>query len=210
MDEPLLPPETRVTAHFAYIRWHGHGANPWYNYDYSPSELESWVPKVKETTGKARKTYGFFNNHFSANAIKNSVEILEMLDRATPKQKGVLDKITAHRQKALMQSQGMTLTAYVAPVPASPRSLSSRKPEAEGSSTAWTLSDGMLEVARRNAEAKGDAENLEYPDSMFDVVISNMSFQFLPDKQRALKEMYRVLKPGGGARDTFWGGNHVP
>ena len=112
VDEPLLPPETRVTADFAYIRWHGHGANPWYNYDYSPSELETWVPKVQETTGKVRKTYGFFNNHFSANAVKNAVEILEMLDKATPAQKGALDKITAHRQKALMQPQGMTLTAY--------------------------------------------------------------------------------------------------
>ncbi len=115
VDEPLLPPETRVTADFAYIRWHGHGANPWYNYDYSPSELETWVPKVQETTGKVRKTYGFFNNHFSANAVKNAVEILEMLDRATPEQKGALDKIMAHRQKALMQPQGMTLTAYASP-----------------------------------------------------------------------------------------------
>jgi uncharacterized protein YecE (DUF72 family) len=112
VDEPLLPPEIRVTADFAYIRWHGHGANPWYNYDYSPSELDSWIPKVEETTGKARKTYGFFNNHFSANAVKNAVEILEMLDRATPEQKGALDKIMAHRQKAMMQPQGMTLTAY--------------------------------------------------------------------------------------------------
>jgi len=114
VDEPLLPPETHVTADFAYIRWHGHGANPWYNYDYSPSELSSWVPKVEETVGKARKTYAFFNNHFSANAVKNAVEVLEMLDRATPEQKGALDKIIAHRQKALMQPQGMTLTAYAA------------------------------------------------------------------------------------------------
>jgi len=112
VDEPLLPPETRVTADFAYIRWHGHGTNLWYNYDYSPSELESWVPKVEETKLKVRTTYGFFNNHFSANAVKNAVEILEMLDRATPEQKGALDNIMAHRQKALMQPQGMTLTAY--------------------------------------------------------------------------------------------------
>jgi uncharacterized protein YecE (DUF72 family) len=114
VDEPLLPPEVQVTADFAYIRWHGHGANPWYNYDYSPSELDSWVPKVEETTRKARKTYGFFNNHFSANAIKNAVEILEMLDRSTPEQKGALDRIMTHRQKALMQPHGMTLTAYTA------------------------------------------------------------------------------------------------
>jgi uncharacterized protein YecE (DUF72 family) len=28
VDEPLLPPETHVTADFAYIRWHGRGEEP--------------------------------------------------------------------------------------------------------------------------------------------------------------------------------------
>ena len=76
----------------------------------------------------------------------------------------------------------------------------------EGEFHGMDLSKGMLEVARRNAEVKGltnvrfaegDAENLDYPDAMFDVVICNMSFQFIPNKQRALNEMHRVLKPGG-------------
>jgi ubiquinone/menaquinone biosynthesis C-methylase UbiE len=44
---------------------------------------------------------------------------------------------------------------------------------------------------------KGDAESLDYPDNMFDVVISSFTFQFLPDKLKALREMYRVLKPSG-------------
>jgi uncharacterized protein YecE (DUF72 family) len=97
VDEPLLPPETHVTADFAYIRWHGHGRRPWYNYEYTPGELESWVPKVEETTRKARKTYGYFNNHFSAHAVKNAVEMLTMLNRATPEQKTALKKVVAFR-----------------------------------------------------------------------------------------------------------------
>jgi uncharacterized protein YecE (DUF72 family) len=113
VDEPLLPPETWITAEFAYIRWHGHGTNPWYNYDYTVSELESWVPKVIETTRKAKKTYGYFNNHFSANAVKNAVEILEMLNKATPSQKGALDKILEYRSKETSKPQSMSLTAYV-------------------------------------------------------------------------------------------------
>jgi len=77
------------------------------------------------------------------------------------------------------------------------------------------LSEGMLDGARRTAEAQGvknvrflkmDAENLVYPDDMFDVVISNMSFQFFPDKPRALKEMHRVLKPGGRLGILFGAG----
>ena len=48
VDEPLLPPEVRFTASFAYFRWHGKGGRPWYNYRYSEEELKPWVPKVKE------------------------------------------------------------------------------------------------------------------------------------------------------------------
>ena len=35
VDEPLLPPDLHVTAPIAYLRWHGHGTDPWYNYRYS-------------------------------------------------------------------------------------------------------------------------------------------------------------------------------
>jgi len=76
------------------------------------------------------------------------------------------------------------------------------------------ISEGMLEVARRSAVAqglevrftKGDAENLDYPDAKFDIVISNMSLQFFPDKPRALSEMRRVLKPGGRFAVLFGAG----
>ncbi|MCJ7572883.1 DUF72 domain-containing protein, partial [Candidatus Bathyarchaeota archaeon] len=79
VDEPLLPPETQVTADFAYVRWHGHGKRIWYDYEYNDNQLEEWVPKVKEVERKAKRTYGYFNNHFNANAVKNAVELLSKL-----------------------------------------------------------------------------------------------------------------------------------
>jgi len=89
------------------------------------------------------------------------------------------------------------------------------KADGRGEFHGMDISEGMLGVARRNAEAQGltnvrfahgDAENLDYPDAMFDVVISNMSFQFIPDKKRALTEMFRVLKPGGRLGILFGAG----
>ena len=112
VDEPLLPPETHVTADFAYIRWHGHGSRPWYNYEYSEGELEAWVPKVEETTRKARRIYGYFNNHYSANAVKNAVEILEMLDSANSAQREARNRIVEHRSKAEAPSGVKTLDAF--------------------------------------------------------------------------------------------------
>ena len=40
-------------------------------------------------------------------------------------------------------------------------------------------------------------EDLPFPDSTFDVVISNGAINLIPNKERALTEIIRVLKPGG-------------
>lgn len=94
VDEPLLPPDTIVTADFAFIRWHGHGSRPWYNYRYSEKELQGWVPKVKEVTSRVEKTYGYFNNHFRGFAVENSLRMMEMLGTSSPRQQETRVKAT--------------------------------------------------------------------------------------------------------------------
>jgi SAM-dependent methyltransferase len=44
---------------------------------------------------------------------------------------------------------------------------------------------------------RGDAENLPVDDASVDTVISNGVLNLVPDKERALREIYRVLRPGG-------------
>ena len=64
----------------------------------------------------------------------------------------------------------------------------------------------MLRKARRNAQRmkasnvsfrKGLVEKLPLPGGSADVAISNGVINLVPDKRAALKEIYRVLKPGG-------------
>ena len=43
----------------------------------------------------------------------------------------------------------------------------------------------------------GDMEKMPLPDATFDVVISNGAFCLAPDKEKAFREVFRVLKPGG-------------
>jgi uncharacterized protein YecE (DUF72 family) len=112
VDEPLLPPEIHFTADFSYIRWHGRGTNLWYDYDYSEDQLEEWVPKVDEIELKTQRTYGYFNNHFRANAVKNAIEFLDMLDTASPEQKIALDKIRNHRETAGRPMGVQPLTSF--------------------------------------------------------------------------------------------------
>jgi SAM-dependent methyltransferase len=64
----------------------------------------------------------------------------------------------------------------------------------------------MLDRGKRNIKTmglenvtfvEGSAEKLDFPDDSFDVVISNGVFNLIPNKESALSEVFRLLKPGG-------------
>jgi len=67
------------------------------------------------------------------------------------------------------------------------------------------LSPGMVEAARANAEKLGfsvegrvaDAERIPYDDNTFDIVVGHAVIHHIPDVEQALREVVRVLKPGG-------------
>jgi uncharacterized protein YecE (DUF72 family) len=94
VDEPLLPPEVQTTTDFAYVRWHGHGINPWFNFRYADEQLQEWIPKLREIGKRTKETYGMFNNHFHGYAPENCLKVMEMLGVATPEQEALRRKIT--------------------------------------------------------------------------------------------------------------------
>ena len=100
VDEPLLPSEVHVTADIAYFRWHGHGKDVWFDYRYSPAELEPWVPKIKETAWKVKKVYGYFNNHYHGYAPENCLQLMERLGLLSEEQRKAKEK-TAVKQSQL-------------------------------------------------------------------------------------------------------------
>lgn len=68
------------------------------------------------------------------------------------------------------------------------------------------FTDAMIRKARENAEKLnynnvefryGDIEDIPVSDNTADVVVSNCVLNLVPDKQKVIKEIYRVLKPGG-------------
>jgi len=70
------------------------------------------------------------------------------------------------------------------------------------------ISEYMLEQGKNKAKNLGynsdrieflqlDAESLPFEDNSFEVVMTGMAFGLFPDQEKAVKEMYRVLRPGG-------------
>jgi ubiquinone/menaquinone biosynthesis C-methylase UbiE len=73
--------------------------------------------------------------------------------------------------------------------------------------TGVDLTDAALEATRKHFEVLGlrgtfqkeNAEKLSFPDGSFDLVYSHGVLHHTPDTQRAIGEVWRVLKPGGRA-----------
>jgi len=71
------------------------------------------------------------------------------------------------------------------------------------------IADKSLEQNDRNGKVKFEVANaleIPYPDNTFDVVISQAFFILIDEKEKALKEIVRVLKPGGyfGSLELAW------
>ena len=84
--------------------------------------------------------------------------------------------------------------------------LSARRVGPTGRAFGLDMTDEMLALARDNARAagvenvdflKGQIERVPLPDRSVDVIISNCVINLSADKDQALREAFRVLKPGG-------------
>src|SRR5579862_7770820 len=84
--------------------------------------------------------------------------------------------------------------------------LSARRVGTAGKAYGLDMTDEMLALARENQRKagvanveflKGEIENIPLPDNSVDVVISNCVINLSADKDRVLREAFRVLKPGG-------------
>ena len=77
-----------------------------------------------------------------------------------------------------------------------------------GSIVGLDINEGMLAVARRKAPQidwrQGMAEDLPFDSSSFDAVVCQFGLMFFEHRSKALKEMVRVLRPGGHLAVAVW------
>src|SRR3954453_16692852 len=84
--------------------------------------------------------------------------------------------------------------------------LSARRVGPMGKAYGLDMTDDMLALARENQKKagvenveflKGEIENIPLRDNSVDIIISNCVINLSGDKDRVLREAFRVLKPGG-------------
>jgi SAM-dependent methyltransferase len=84
--------------------------------------------------------------------------------------------------------------------------LSAKRVGPTGKAYGLDMTDEMLALARENQKKsglenveflKGEIEHIPLPDNTVDVIISNCVINLSADKDRVLREAFRVLKPGG-------------
>lgn len=84
----------------------------------------------------------------------------------------------------------------------------------DGSVVGTDLSGSMVERLETEARAHGlpqvegrrmDAESLSLEDSSFDLAVCSLGLMYAADPEKAIGELYRVLRPGGRAVVAVWG-----
>lgn len=84
----------------------------------------------------------------------------------------------------------------------------------DGHLVATDISEAMVSALADEARRRGlrtlttarmDAEDLQFPDETFDVALCALGLMYVPDPVVALRQMFRVLRPGGRMVAAVWG-----
>jgi ubiquinone/menaquinone biosynthesis C-methylase UbiE len=138
-------------------------------------------------------------------------------DRAAPDYEPLWQAQLAGAQRRLLQCASLVPGERVLDVACGTGLVTFRAAEAVGRNgrvLGIDLSGQMIETARRGAEqreapqasfARMDAEALSLSAASFDVALCSLGLMYMPDPAKAVREMRRVLRPGGRLVVSVWG-----
>ena len=78
----------------------------------------------------------------------------------------------------------------------------------EGTAVGLDINEGMLEIARSKSSSvewlNAPAEALPFEDDNFNCAVSQFGLMYFEDQENAIREMMRVLRPGGSLAVVVW------
>src|SRR5690242_8069319 len=108
----------------------------------------------------------------------------------------------------LLEAAEISAGQHVLDVACGPGVLAAAAARRGATAHALDFSAEMVGIARANhpelSVTEGDAENLPYPDGLFDAVLSSFGMHHVPRPELALAQCWRVLKAGGRVAFTVW------
>ncbi len=117
-------------------------------------------------------------------------------------------RLTCQSVEATLDAVGVGDGIRVLDVCTGPGMISAAALERGANVTGLDFSAEQIEIARRRVPGaefiEGDAQNLPYDDDCFDAVVCGYGIIHVPDPQRALAEIVRVLKPGKRMAASVW------
>lgn len=124
----------------------------------------------------------------------------------------VLESITGTTAPSLVKLAGITAGARVLDVACGTGVVSLTAARRGAKVTGIDLTPELIAHAKENAALmrldvtfrEADAELLPFEDAKFDVVVSQFGHMFAPRPEVAVREMLRVLKPGGTVAFSTW------